>query len=130
MKMGDIHTSRAVRAVAVAVMMTIALLLLCVARAYAAQYGGGNVQGYAAEQPIDNGTIVQLSGEGSGKVKAVAQENLQNMFGVTVDRRRLLCRTMPSRAATLERCVLRQPLLMEVARLTQVQAWHRSSCSE
>lgn len=92
MKMGDIHTSRAVRAVAVAVMMTIALLLLCVARAYAAQYGGGNVQGYAAERPIDNGTIVQLSGEGSGKVKAVAQENLQNMFGVTVDRQQLSVR--------------------------------------
>lgn len=48
--------------------------------------GGGNVQGYAADTNIDNGTIVQLVEKDAGKVKIVSQKNLQNMFGVTVDR--------------------------------------------
>lgn len=55
----------------------------------AADYGGGNIQGYAADQPIDNGTIVELTGKNSDKVKPVAKENLANMFGVTVDSRHL-----------------------------------------
>ena len=46
-----------------------------------------SVQGYAADGPIDIGTIVEL--EGGTKVKPVAQDNLQNMFGVVVDRNQL-----------------------------------------
>lgn len=56
----------------------------------ATNYGGGNVQGYAAETPLDNGTVVQLSKEDSTKVEIATQENLQHMFGVTVDRGQLL----------------------------------------
>jgi hypothetical protein len=52
----------------------------------AVTYGGGGVQGYAAETPLDNGTIVQLTGKNSNQVKIATQAELQNMFGVTVDR--------------------------------------------
>lgn len=55
----------------------------------AASYGGGSVQSYAADAPIDNGTIVQLTGKDSNKVKVSTQKELQNMFGVTVDRNQL-----------------------------------------
>ena len=55
----------------------------------AANYGGGSVQGYASDQPLDNGTIVQLTGKDSNKVKIATQKELQNMFGVTVDRNQL-----------------------------------------
>lgn len=53
-------------------------------------YGGGNVQGYAAETPLDIGTVVQLSGNDPHEVKIATQANLQDMFGVTVDRNQLL----------------------------------------
>jgi len=52
-------------------------------------YGGGSVQGYAADAPIDNGTIVQLTGKDANRVKVAKQAELQNMFGVTVDRNQL-----------------------------------------
>lgn len=52
-------------------------------------YGGGSVQGYAADAPIDNGTIVQLTGKDANRVKIAKQAELQNMFGVTVDRNQL-----------------------------------------
>lgn len=49
-------------------------------------YGGGSVQGYAAETPLDNGTVVQLASKGAQKVKIATKSELANMFGVTVDR--------------------------------------------
>lgn len=52
-------------------------------------YGGGSIQGYAADAPIDTGTIVQLAGEKSNRVKVASQAQLQNMFGVVVDRNQL-----------------------------------------
>jgi hypothetical protein len=52
-------------------------------------YGGGGVQGYAADAPIDTGTIVQLTGKNANRVKVATQAQLQNMFGVTVDRNQL-----------------------------------------
>jgi hypothetical protein len=55
-----------------------------------AGYGGGSVQGYATDTPLDNGTVVQLSGNDPSQVKIGTQSNLQNMFGVTVDRSQLL----------------------------------------
>ncbi len=58
--------------------------------AHAASYGGGSVTGYGAEAPIDNGTIVQLTGGKDAKqVKVATQKELKNMFGVTVDRNQL-----------------------------------------
>lgn len=57
--------------------------------AIAAEYGGGSVQGYAADRTIDDGTIVQLTGEDSNRVKVSTQSELQNMFGVTVDERQV-----------------------------------------
>jgi hypothetical protein len=53
-------------------------------------YGGGSVQGYATDTPLDNGTIVQLSGTDPTVVKIATQANLADMFGVTVDRSQLL----------------------------------------
>lgn len=59
------------------------------APAFAADYGGGSVTGYGAETPIDVGTIVQLTGKGSKEVKVASEKELQNMFGVVVDRNTL-----------------------------------------
>ena len=79
---------RIVSALAVMV-VTAGIAILSGVVAYAASYGGGGVSGYAAETPLDNGTIVQLSGKESAKVKIASQDQLQNMFGVTVDRNQL-----------------------------------------
>ncbi len=49
-----------------------------------------SVQGYGSDVKIDNGTIVQLDGVTPSRVKVATQANLQNMFGVTVDRSQLL----------------------------------------
>ncbi len=68
----------------------VAVVLLAfpsIARAY--EYGGGNVQSYAADQPLDIGTIVRLTGKGSNRVTAAAQSNVQDIFGVTVDQQQL-----------------------------------------
>lgn len=56
---------------------------------FGAENGGGNVQSYAANQPIDFGTVVELTGENSDQVKPSTQEQMQNMFGVSVDPRQL-----------------------------------------
>lgn len=55
----------------------------------ATTYGGGNVQGYAADGQVDTGTIVQLTGKDSNRIKVAAESELQNMFGVVVDRNQL-----------------------------------------
>jgi hypothetical protein len=55
----------------------------------AVSYGGGSVQGYGADTLLDTGTIVQLTGKDSNRVKIATQSELQNMFGVTVDRNQL-----------------------------------------
>lgn len=55
----------------------------------ATSYGGGSVQGYSADTVLDNGTIVLLTGKNSNAVKIASQSELQNMFGVTVDRNQL-----------------------------------------
>jgi hypothetical protein len=52
----------------------------------ATSVGGGSVQGYSADSPLDNGTIVELTGKDANKVKISSKANLQNMFGVVVDR--------------------------------------------
>ena len=68
-----------------AVLVAFGLALAAAMPVLAAEYGGGSVQGYAAETPLDTGTIVQLTGKGSNTVKIATQSELQNMFGVTVD---------------------------------------------
>lgn len=52
-------------------------------------YGGGSVASYAADQPIEYGTIVVLTGENSNRVKVATQADINNMFGVVVDRTQL-----------------------------------------
>lgn len=47
------------------------------------------VQGYASDTPIENGTIVELTGNKSDRVKVATQTNLRNMFGVAIDRNTL-----------------------------------------
>ena len=49
----------------------------------------GSVRGYAADSPLDVGTIVQLTGKDADAVKVATQKELQNMFGVVVDRKQL-----------------------------------------
>lgn len=49
----------------------------------------GSVQGYGAAGPIDIGTIVTLTEKSGNTVQAATQAELQNMFGVVVDRNQL-----------------------------------------
>lgn len=66
--------------------VTVAAIVLPVS---AENYGGGNVQGYAAEAPLASGTIVQLTGKDAKQVKVATQTKMQDMFGVVVDRSQL-----------------------------------------
>ncbi len=61
-----------------------ALVLLATA-AGAVDYGGGSVQGYSAEQPLDFGTIVKLADRDNRIVAVASQSELESMFGVVVD---------------------------------------------
>lgn len=78
-------TSRIVLSLAVIVIAASAVVLPVAAQTY----GGGSVQGYASDTPLDNGTIVQLTGKDANRVKIAKQAELQNMFGVVVDRNSL-----------------------------------------
>ena len=69
--------------------VTGAVAVVIVLPVFAATYGGGSVQSYASDSPLDNGTIVQLTGKDSDRVKIATQAQLANMFGVTVDRNQL-----------------------------------------
>lgn len=71
------------------ILVSTSLIALSLAPIVRAEYGGGSVQGYAADAALDSGTIVQLTGENSNRVKIAVQAELQNMFGVTVDRHQL-----------------------------------------
>lgn len=69
---------------------TIGVVALTIALpALATSYGGGSVQSYSADTPLDTGTIVQLTGKDSNRVKIATQAQQANMFGVTVDRNQL-----------------------------------------
>lgn len=78
-------TSRIVLSLAVMIIAASAVILPVAAQTY----GGGSVQGYASDVPLDNGTIVQLTGKDANRVKIATQKELQNMFGVVVDRNSL-----------------------------------------
>jgi len=47
--------------------------------------GGGSVQGYAADAPLQTGTVVQLEGTSGSKVIPATSKNLAQMYGVVVD---------------------------------------------
>lgn len=51
--------------------------------------GGASAQGYSADSPIDNGTIVRLSDADAGRVSPAKQAELQNMFGVTINQQQM-----------------------------------------
>jgi len=55
----------------------------------AATYGGGSVSGYASDAALDNGTITLLTGKDANSVKIATKSEVQNMFGVTVDKSQL-----------------------------------------
>ena len=67
----------------------IAMAIIAATPVIATDYGGGSVQGYGADTTFDTGTIVQLTGKDAKQVKVATQAELQNMFGVTVDRNQL-----------------------------------------
>ena len=73
----------------VGIVASLGAVFLLAAPVLAQSVGGGNVQGYAADTPLDTGTIVQLAGKGASRVKVASQAELQNMFGVVVDRNQL-----------------------------------------
>lgn len=87
--MGDKQTVKVVRSiVGLAIIVGIASTAVFPVAAEST-YGGGSTQSYAADAPIDNGTIVVLTGKDSNRVKIATQKDVQNMFGVTVDRNSL-----------------------------------------
>lgn len=51
----------------------------------AASNGSAGVQSYAADAPIQIGSIVRLTGAGAGKVAVIKQSEIGNMYGVVVD---------------------------------------------
>lgn len=55
----------------------------------AVDYGGGSVQGYSAERPLDFGSIVELADRDKRQVRVASQKELTNMFGVVVDPQQL-----------------------------------------
>lgn len=67
----------------------IVLASLVAAPALAENTQPGSVRGYASETPLDVGTIVQLTGKDADAVTVASQKELQNMFGVVVDRQQL-----------------------------------------
>lgn len=71
------------------VMIAAAIVLGVAGAAWAVDAGSGSVQGYAADQPIDHGSIVELVDRDARKVKAAAQADLENMFGVVVNPQQL-----------------------------------------
>lgn len=77
----------------VSLVAVVALATAAIIPVSAVNYGGGSVQSYAADTPLDTGTIVQLTGSDSNRVKVATQAELQNMFGVTVDKNQLLIST-------------------------------------
>lgn len=66
-----------------------ATLLPVAAHAETSMNSAGSVQSYAADSPIDMGTIVTLTGKDSNRVKIATQADAQNMFGVVIDRKQL-----------------------------------------
>lgn len=51
--------------------------------------GGGSIQEYEAEAPLNIGTVVQLQSKKSNVVQVATKKNLQNMFGVVVDKNQM-----------------------------------------
>lgn len=68
----------------------ISLFAVASVAAQEVRYGGGNVQAYAATQPLQIGSVVQLGQKDSKVVELATEKNLENMFGVVVDRNQLL----------------------------------------
>ena len=81
------RASRIIATLAIAIGLV--ALLPVPTQAEDATYGGGSVRGYAADKPLDVGTIVQLADGKADRVKIATQSEAQNMFGVTVDRAQL-----------------------------------------
>lgn len=75
------------------VIAIIGLSAATIAPAFAINYGGGSVQAYAADTPTEIGSIVELTGTDSNKVKIATKSRLENMFGVAVDRNQMLITT-------------------------------------
>ena len=73
--------------------LVVGIAAATVSPVFAVNNGGGSVQGYAAETPLDYGTIVQLTEKDSSTVKIATEDSLDKMFGVTVDRAQLLLAT-------------------------------------
>lgn len=69
--------------------VTAVVVIVAVVPVAAIGTGGTSIQGYAAETALDNGTIVQLKDAEANRVGAASQQEVQNMFGVTVDRNKL-----------------------------------------
>lgn len=75
--------------ISIGLAFVIGLASVIVLPAAAETYGGGSVASYAADGPIDKGSIVILTGKDSNRVKIASQKDVSNMFGVVVDRTQL-----------------------------------------
>lgn len=75
--------------VTITVLVAVAVAAVPLSVSAEESYGGGSVQSYSAASKLDNGTIVQLESGNDKRVKVAVQAELQNMFGVVVDRNQL-----------------------------------------
>lgn len=73
----------------IGVAAAIGMLATATSPAFAANSTDPGVQGYAADAPLDHGTIVRMTGKNSNQATIATRAQLQNMFGVTVDRNQL-----------------------------------------
>lgn len=79
-----------VKAVRSAVVLTLAIAIFWLPlQVLAVDYGGGSIQTYRSDSPIDNGSVVVLKNSEQKLVSLAQQDDMQNMFGVTVDHQQL-----------------------------------------
>lgn len=66
--------------------VAVSLLIVGVAPVLAENTPSAGLSGYAADTPIQVGSVVVLTGKDSNAVRVATQKDTQNMFGVVIDR--------------------------------------------
>lgn len=73
----------------VGLVLAVSAAILLIATVEAQTYGGGDIQRYTADAPLDNGTIVALVDSDARTVARAPAGSPEKMFGVVVDPNRL-----------------------------------------
>lgn len=84
-RQNTVKLSNSILGLAVSIVAALAAFLPVSAQSY----GTGSVQGYGSATSLDTGTIVQPVSGDTNRIAIATQSELQNMFGVVVDRNKL-----------------------------------------